>query len=66
MKLQIFKILALLNAAASVSATTAAGAPPIANLNRAHGTNELTGRNGIGRFVEIIIGLFDFSFFPLC
>ena len=66
MKLQIFKILALLNAAASVSATTAAGAPPIANLNRAHGTNGLTGWNGIGRFIEITIGLYDFSFFPLC
>jgi len=39
MKLQIFKILALLNAAATVSATTAAGAPPLANPNRAHGTN---------------------------
>jgi len=36
MKLQILKILALLNAAASVSATTAAGAPPLSNLNRAH------------------------------
>jgi len=36
MKLQILKIVALLNAAATVSATTAAGAPPITNLNRAH------------------------------
>jgi len=36
MKLQILKILALLNAAASVSATTASGAPPLSNLNRAH------------------------------
>jgi len=36
MKLQIFKILSLLNAVASVSATTAAGAPPLANMNRAH------------------------------
>jgi hypothetical protein len=38
MKLQIFKILGLLNAAASAAATTAAGAPPIGNLNHAHGT----------------------------
>lgn len=36
MKLPIIKILALLNAAATVSATTAAGAPPVSNLNRAH------------------------------
>jgi choline dehydrogenase-like flavoprotein len=38
MKLQIFKILALMNAAAVVSATTATGAAPIANLNSAHAT----------------------------
>lgn len=38
MKLQIFKIVGLLNAAASAAATTAAGAPPIGNLNQAHGT----------------------------
>ena len=39
MKFQILKIVALLNAAAVASATTAAGAPPVKNLNRAHGTN---------------------------
>lgn len=39
MKFQILKIVALLNAAAAVSATTAAGSPPVSNLNRAHGTN---------------------------
>lgn len=39
MKFQILKIVALLNAAAVASATTAAGAPPLKNLNRAHGTN---------------------------
>jgi len=38
MKQQIFKILCLLNAAVSVAATTMAGAPPIVNLNHAHGT----------------------------
>jgi len=36
MKFQILQVLALLNAASSVSATTAAGAPPVSNLNRAH------------------------------
>jgi hypothetical protein len=68
MKFQILKLLALLNAAASVSATTAAGAPPISNLNRAHGTNDgsvsmVLGLELVALFKAGSIGLFDFSFF---
>jgi hypothetical protein len=60
MKFQILKLLALLNAAASVSATTAAGAPPISNLNRAHGTNDgsVSMVLGIGRFIQSRIDRF--------
>ena len=58
MKLQIFKILTLLNAAATAAATTAAGAPPLSNLNRVHGTNE---RIGIMALLELAsIYLFHF------
>lgn len=36
MKIQLLQIVALLNAAAFGSATTATGAPPVTNINRAH------------------------------